>query len=193
MTWATAFPPNLRLVSSNQRKLAEFRELGLPMAVAIGQDLPEVDGTPDEVILHKSVAAGAGTLIEDTVLEIDGVPVVDIRWRLGGLDRSEGSRAAFVVSLAMNDGNTVRVWRGRTEGVLRSPETIPPGTFGFDPFFLPDGADGLTLHDLVLQGRKTAFSARARAVTFLLTEPPLTECPLEAVETWTGSWQGKTP
>lgn len=178
-----------RLVTSNLTKLREYGRLGLPMAAEPGLDLPEVDGTPDEVMLHKSAAAGPGTVVEDTVLEIDGQPMVDIRWRLDEIAHLVGSRATFVVSLAANDGETVRVWRGVTDCTLVAPATVPQDAFGFDPFLAPDGAGGLSLHDLQLQGRKDEFSARARAVEALLSGDPVLEVALADIGPWQGGWQ----
>lgn len=180
----------IRLVSSNDRKLAEFAEMGLPMDMAVGVDLPEVDGTPDEVIVHKSVAAGAGTLVEDTILFIDGVPVVDVRWRLGELGNAEGASSTFIVSLALNDGESVSVWQGRVDGRIVSPGGVPQDSFGFDAFFVPDGSGGIDLHSLALCGRKHEFSARARAVRSLLERAPDLQFEITEVQPWSGSWQG---
>ncbi len=76
----------LSLVTSTKNKLAEYRSFGLDnLAIAEGVDLPEVAGSPDEVIIHKAIAAGEGRIVEDTVLFIDHRPVVDIRWQLDSL------------------------------------------------------------------------------------------------------------
>ena len=181
-----------RLVSSNANKLAEYRALGLPLELAPGVDLPEVDGSPEQVVLHKSKAAGPGTVIEDTVLWIGGAPVVDVRWRLEELAALEGARVTFVVNLALNDGAHVMVWSGRVDGHLRSPESMPADAFGFDPFLIPDGAGGLSLHDLVLCGRKELFSARARAAYALLHEDAELMTALADIVEWTGGWQGNS-
>lgn len=185
--------PNLSgllLLSSNPKKLAEYRDFGLSISISRGDDLPEVDGSPEDVILHKSLAAGPGTLLEDTILEISGKPVIDIRWKVGELDASEGAHATFVVSLALNDGFSIRVWRARIEGTLSSPAEMPQDAFGFDPFFVPHGAEGMTLHELTLIGRKSEFSARALVVQSLLTGNPIMEAEIDDIPPWTGKWQG---
>lgn len=178
-----------RLLSSNPRKLEEYARQGLPLALASGEDLAEVDGTPDEVIIRKSESAGIWTVVEDTVLEIDGRPVVDIRWRVDELAGLDGAAARFSVSLAANNGTEIRMWRGHVDGMLRVPSQVPIDAFGFEAFFVPDGGNGLSLHELDAQGRKDGFSARTRAARALVSQPPALEVTLSELEPWTGPWQ----
>ena len=51
------------LVSSNPRKLKELARYGLELDLRSGDDLPEVDGTPLEVAIHKAKLAGPGAVM----------------------------------------------------------------------------------------------------------------------------------
>jgi inosine/xanthosine triphosphate pyrophosphatase family protein len=189
----TTVPDLCLLTSNNPGKLAEYRSMGLPLRTAPGPDLPEVDGTPEEIAVHKAVAAGPGTLVEDTVLEVDGQLMIDIRWRLGELGSREGARAVYHVSLCANDGEAIRIYRGRCEGTLLSPAVEPPDAFGFDAFLVPDGSGGLSLYELARLGRRAEFSARARAAEAFMADDAAFEVALGDVEPWTGGWQGTHP
>ncbi len=73
---------DLTIVSSNPKKIKEYNEFGLHIKAESGLDLPEVDSNIDDVILYKSLDAGTNKIVEDTVLEVEGVEIVDIRWKI---------------------------------------------------------------------------------------------------------------
>ncbi len=91
------------LVSSNPRKLKELARYGLELELRSGADLPEVDGTPLEVAIHKAKLAGPGAVVEDTVVIVAGQPWVDIRWNTQALQEHEGAPVTWQVTLAHND------------------------------------------------------------------------------------------
>ncbi|MBU2898337.1 non-canonical purine NTP pyrophosphatase [Vibrio hepatarius] len=75
----------MKIVTSNQKKLGEFRRLlqNNYITAALGLDLKEVaSDDPITVIKYKCLEAGEGCVVEDAVLEIDGECVTDIRYKL---------------------------------------------------------------------------------------------------------------
>lgn len=179
------------LVSSNAKKLAEIKRYGLNLELRPGLDLPEIEGTPDEVITHKAIAAGVGAVVEDTILTIQGVPVIDIRWRLEELSDLTGVPAQWIVSLGHNDGESVHLYRGTVDGLLACPNAlrVREGSFGFDPYFIPEGQTQ-SLDDFEVMGQKDRFSARRLAVDQLLNHMPVASFSLRDIPAWTGAYQG---
>ena len=59
---------DLKIVTSNPKKLKEYNDFGLDITAEVGKDLPEVDGSIDDVIIYKSLDAGINKIVEDTVL-----------------------------------------------------------------------------------------------------------------------------
>ena len=177
------------LVSSNPRKLKELARYGLELDLRPGDDLPEVDGTPLEVAIHKAKLAGPGAVVEDTVVIVDGTPWVDIRWTTQALKEHAGAPVTWQVTLAHNDGQAIHLFVGQVQGAIVCPAVVRAEAFGFDPFVLPEGFS-LTLDELEQQGRKDEVSARKRAAQALVANLPTQSIPLAAVGQWTGRWQG---
>jgi inosine/xanthosine triphosphate pyrophosphatase family protein len=176
----------LTLVTSNLNKLEEYRSFGLPdLAIAEGADLPEVDGSPDDVVIYKALAAGEGRIVEDTILAIDGRPVVDIRWQLAALEEQIGLPVRWDVRLGLLMDEFVHVYKASLDGVLVSPGG---DGFGFDPFFCVKG-EGLTLAELAAEGRKSDFSARKRAIERLVSGTPDILLNARDIPEWSGAFQ----
>lgn len=176
------------LVSSNPKKLNEIRRFGLDLELRPGVDLKEVAGTPDEVVFYKAQAAGPGAVVEDTILVVDGEPVVDIRWRLDDIRKTPGISAQWIVSLGYNDGKFVHLFRGKVNGHLISPSVCSANAFGFDPYFVPDGAIH-SLAELEHFGQKDRCSARRLAVEQLMAATPMCSRPLADLPVWEGAYQ----
>ncbi len=69
------------LTTSNKNKIAEFKSiLGDKITIKKGKDVKEVNGNIDEVIIYKSLDSRINSIVEDTILEVDGKEVVDIRY-----------------------------------------------------------------------------------------------------------------
>jgi len=175
----------VKIVTSNPSKLAEFASFGLPLEAAGGVDLPEVDADALTVAVYKAASAGAGLIVEDTSLDVDGLDVgVNVRWLVSSLlaDASLHGRAAtWRVLLAANDGETVRVYEGVTLGTL----TAPRGEgFGFDPIF---AVGGQTLAEM--GAAKAAVSARRAACEAYLAGTPIHTVRLADLPAWAGGWQ----
>lgn len=176
----------LKLVTSNKNKLAEYRGFGLTnLGIHEGVDLPEVDGTPDEVVIHKAIAAGEGNIVEDTILVVDGKPVVDIRWQLDALNSWLGKSARWEVRLGLLMNDEVRIFHGAVEGRLVRPSGEG---FGFDPFFEVEGVSK-TLAELSAAGLKVDYSARRIAVDNLVSGKHLVLLRRGEIPEWTGRYQ----
>lgn len=174
----------LVIVTSNPKKLKEYNDFGLDVKAKQGKDLPEVDSDIDDVIVYKSLDAGVGTIVEDTVLVVDGVEVVDIRWRIK--EMNENAPATWIVSLGVNDGQKIKVYRGFINGMLVKKDDITG--FGFDEYFVPFGTD-LTLGELDRLGKKPEYSARKLAVENLLEDNLCFDADIDKIDTWKGDYQ----
>src|SRR5688500_5533948 len=88
----------LKIVSSNRTKIAEYQRLSQGLIeISAGQDLREILGTPDEIAFYKAIEAGAGLIVEDSILIVDGEPLIDIKWRLPELrERAKTGTATLV-------------------------------------------------------------------------------------------------
>lgn len=176
----------LKLVSSNVKKLEEYRRFGVEdLQVETGVDLNEVDGTPLDVIIHKAIAAGPGRIVEDSVLIVEGETFVDARWRLNSVHEWFGKRATWVVNLGLNDGGFVSVFTGSVEGVFQPARGKG---WDYDPFFLIEQED-LTLAQLENAGRKDEYSARNRAAQNMIDNVLSERVAIEDVQAWTGGFQ----
>ena len=174
----------MKIVTSNINKLKEFNRFGLPYDSEGGIDLPEVDGTIDDVIIYKSLSAGVNKIVEDTILEVDGEEIIDIRWKIKEMNKN--SDAKWIVSLGLNDGTYIKVYRGITNGKLIKTDEL--SSFGFDNYFLPDGSD-LTLGELEKIGRKDDFSSRKIACLDLVNDVPILIIKISQIPNWTGKYQ----
>ncbi len=172
------------LNTSNKGKLAEFQRLfakyGAKLA-ATEIDLKEIKADPMTVVVHKASQLGEGVLVEDTSLDVEGAEVgIDVKWLLHHLREFEGRRAHWRVLLAYREGDWVFVYEGCVDGTI-VPNRGKEG-FGFDPVFLPVGAE-LTL----AQEKPDEVNARAKAVEALLQGKPVAR--LAAIRDWKGEWQ----
>jgi XTP/dITP diphosphohydrolase len=131
--------------------------------------------------IHAARASGVLTLGEDSGLEVDvlgGAPGVWSARYAGGhgddaaniakllheLARAENRRARFVctVAVAEPDGEVSATARGTCEGAIAlAPRGA--GGFGYDPIFVPDGANGRTMAELT-PDEKAALSHRGQAL-----------------------------
>ncbi len=187
----------ITFISSNINKRREVQSFSKDIKVAEGVDIQEVLGNIDEVIVHKSIAIGANSLIEDTILEINDIEVVDIKYKMNEL--SDGDKAKWITSFAYNNGEKIFVYRGEIEGVI-----LKEGKgfgFGFDPYFIPKeliapldndlnyDIEGLTLAELNTIDLKKHFNARRFAFSNFLKNNFISEIAIKDVPTWNGQYQ----
>ena len=146
----------ITFVTGNAKKLEEFTKIlgtNFPHAVhANGLDLPEYQGTPEEVTREKCSEAArrieGPVIVEDTSLcfkALGGLPGPYIKWFLkelgpDGLPRlladfeDKSATAVCMFGFCEGAGKEVLLFEGRTEGeVVRSPRG--PRDFGWDPIF----------------------------------------------------------
>lgn len=178
-----------KINTSNQGKLAEFGrffEARGSTLTSTQLDLPEIVADPLQVIVYKATLAakelGEKVLIEDTSLDIEGADVgINIRWLLDHLDQYEGRKATWTVFLAYCEGGQVYVYKGTVSGKI--VQKSGQNGFGFDPYFLPDGAT-----QTLAEHKPDAVNARAKAVDALFNNDlfSLQPCPDQE---WSGDWQ----
>lgn len=174
----------MKISTSNQRKIEEIKSIINNIEVVKGVDLKEVNGTMDEVILHKAKDAGTGFIVEDTILKIDGVEVIDIRWNQED-KLKDTKKVEWIVSLGYNNGTHIEVFRGIINGIIVEPNCEG---YGFDPYILPDGSD-ITVAELDKLGRKNDFSARKFALLNLKNNKPEFITKISDIIEWTGDYQ----
>ncbi|CAH7341126.1 conserved hypothetical protein [Vibrio chagasii] len=180
----------LKLVTSNEFKIKEFKRFGLDVEITKGADLPEVLGTPLEVVTYKALDAGVDCMVEDTILTINGKEVVDIKARIDELTNLSDASAVWTTSVAVNTGTKVITAYACTVGKIGIPAIPTVGSFGFDAYFYPDNANDLSLHQLELNGTKDDFSARKRCIEVFMTgSEGYKETALSDIPKWTGEYQ----
>jgi XTP/dITP diphosphohydrolase len=178
----------LRLNTSNFGKFEEFKGLfashGIELDVS-HLDVSEIDADPIQVAVHKAGQLGEGILVDDTSLHVSGASVgVNVRWLLSHLTDYTGAQAEWTVLLAHRQGNEVFVYKGSVSGTIVAPRCASPKGFGFDPIFLPEGAE-LTL----AESKPDCYSARAKAVEAFVKGDIYAKHPL--IEQWKGPWQNE--
>ena len=155
-------------------------------------EAPETGATFEENAIAKArdafTATGLPSLADDSGLEVaalNGMPgVLSARWSGGlvGADKDVANyrlllaqlgdvpddrrQAAFVSVCALVTGAGEVVVRGVWPGVI-AREPLGDGGFGYDPVFIPDGADGRSAAQLS-PTEKDAVSHRGRALALLV-------------------------
>lgn len=178
----------MKLVSSNENKLKEFKRLGLlDLEISRGVDLKEVDSDKYTVCKYKALNNGPNTISEDTSLEVDGAEIgVNVKWLQEELPKHAGKQATWCVVLGVNLGDEIKIYEGRITGVLTADVKVQG--FGFDSFLIPEGSTR-TLSELSLEGKKDEFSARKNAVLAYLEDDYTQIHKVSKIEDWTGSYQ----
>jgi inosine triphosphate pyrophosphatase len=172
----------ITFVTGNAKKLEEFTRIlgsGFPHTItANGLDLPEYQGTPEEVCREKCLEAArrvrGPVIVEDTCLcftALGGLPGPYIKWFLtalgpDGLPRlladweDKSAHALCMFGYSAGEGAPVRLFEGRTDGSIVTPRG--KRDFGWDPVFQPDGFQ-LTYAELEAD-IKNSISHRGRAM-----------------------------
>lgn len=181
---------NYKLVTSNINKLKEFQRFGIrKLSIEAGRDLKEVLSSDIDVIIYKALEAGTHRICEDTSLSVEGESIgVNIRWLLSEIPKLAGKKADWKVLLGLNDGSNIKIFEGVISGTLISPKIIHSDSFGFDPFFIPNGINK-SLYELEKEGKKDNFSARRIAVNNLLKDNPIKTILIKNIKPWKGDYQ----
>lgn len=179
------------IVTSNDQKIAEYARFAGPnLKVAPGPDLPEVLGTPDEIIIHKALMAGEGCMVEDAIMWIDGEAHVDVKWKIPALLRGEypvGAKLVWEVRLGVLHKGTVYAYLGQTFGTLQAFDVAG---LGMDPVFNVDTVNK-TLARLCEEGRKDEFSARRFAAVNVFESTPYLAIHQDDIQPWQGQYQNE--
>lgn len=175
--------------TNNAHKLREVQAvlgdgftLLTPRDCGITEEIPEEQPTLEGNALQKARylydRTGMDCFADDTGLEVEalgGAPGVhsaryatdghdfaaNNRLLLRNLEGVENRRARFRTVIALILGGEEHLFEGRVEGRIIDRETGHEG-FGYDPLFLPDGADRTFAQ--MSTDEKNALSHRARAV-----------------------------
>ncbi|PJD97960.1 MAG: hypothetical protein CK425_02195 [Parachlamydia sp.] len=173
-----------KLNTSNQGKLEEFQKLFAQYGATLEAtqvDLDEIEADPLQVVAHKASQLHERVLIDDTALDIEGAEVgIHVRWLLDHLPNLLNKKAYWHVFLAYRVGEQVFVYKGEVAGTIVASRG--GGGFGFDPFFLPAGAQ-MTL----AQSKPDQVNARALAVKALMCDQKFAT--VQALYDWEGPWQ----
>lgn len=180
----------MKLVTSNENKIKEFKRMGLEdIEIEKGLDIQEVDADPVTVVLYKALAAGKNMVVEDTSFDVEGADVgVNIRWLLKELTSYSNKKAIWRVILGFNDGEYIHIFKGEIPGDITDKFKNKNLGFGFDSFFTPSGTNK-TLYELELENKKDLFSARKKAIDFLKTSKPYKSFLIKEIPEWNGKMQ----
>jgi inosine/xanthosine triphosphate pyrophosphatase family protein len=180
------FLPKFTLVTSNKRKIREYREFLPDIRIEEGKDLPEVDSDDITVAIYKGIDNGPFTISEDTSLEIEGEEIgVNLKWFKSKIPTFVGKKAYWKVLLAKNDGEYIKVYEGFIKGEIISSDDIS----SFDHYFLVDGYDK-TLGELKATDIEPAlYSARAMAAKNLREDKFIVRKRIKFIPEWTGKYQ----
>jgi len=169
--------------TGNQDKIKEAREILTEYDVEqIKIDLPELQGTPEEVAAEKARLAYGKVkkpvFVDDTGLAfhaLNGMPGIYIKHFLHALGHDglvkllkgfKDKGATAFASIGYCDGKTTKVFIGRCEGKIVKKQDKGFGFgFGWDPIFSPNGYKGTfaTLNSEI----KNSISHRKRALDML--------------------------
>lgn len=148
------------IVTGNPNKLKEFKQiLGADFPYEITSqdvDLPEYQGTPEEIATAKSKLAvehiKGPCLVEDTSLcfnALGGMPGPYIKWflskigpkglykMLAGFEDKTAEAVCIFAYSSGEPGTEPKLFIGRTPGTIVDPRG--PTDFGWDPCFQPQG------------------------------------------------------
>ncbi|KAH7033333.1 inosine triphosphate pyrophosphatase-like protein [Microdochium trichocladiopsis] len=157
-TSSSTAPPVVNFITGNANKLAEVKAILEPAGITVNNqslDLPEIQGTVEEVTLEKCRVAAdlvkGPVLVEDTCLcfnALGGLPGPYIKWFMKSIgheglnnllaaydDKSAEAVATF--GFSKGPGHPPLLFQGRTDGKI-----VPargPTFFGWDPVFEYEG------------------------------------------------------
>lgn len=179
----------LTFKSSNAHKINEFKRLfgDTEILVESGDDLREVAGSIDEVVVYKAIEAGENVLVEDTTMIINGKEEIEIKWKYN--DLKTGDKLIWIISLGVFRNGRVEVYRGQIDCVV--DRSLGTDGVVFEPFIVPvdKNPNRLSFTQLALAVDKDTIDPRAMAVKELLSNNPVLTRAIENIAPWTGAWQ----
>lgn len=195
---------NMIICTSNEDKIEEMREiLGESIEVRKSLDIKEIDcEDPIKVATYKALHSEVGTIVEDTILQINGKNIVDIKFAMREKSNTDAS-AKWIVTLAWNAGETINIYQSEITGRLVSKDKVPKDAVGFDPYFIPEELidpapddinhpiSGMSLYWLKKNGLKKFFSARRGALIQVIENKPIDVLRVSSIPEWNGKYQGE--
>jgi len=154
------------------------------------KDYAEIDGTPLQVAAHKATVAGMSVIVEDTSLEVEGLPFkpTHIKWHMHELGAYLGRKAVFRSCVAVRFGFQAMVYVGEVKGTIVKPvETWSWKKKSLECWFRPQG----TVCPLSAMGLEAGDkrSARFAAYSKMVTGVGYVLVPTIKMEAWKGAWQ----
>ena len=186
----------LKLLSSNENKLKEFKRIIPEIESIKGIDLDEVKADADTVVLYKAKDAykiakenglgkNEGIIVEDTILEINGEEVVDIKFsKIYKKEDFQDVDAKWLVRLGLAINDKIYLFKGEIIGKIINKERGEG--FGFDPYFIPEGSSK-TLAELGAE--KDNYSARKKALLAFKENNYYLEKDINDIPEWVGEYQ----
>jgi XTP/dITP diphosphohydrolase len=180
--------PVLFFNSSSAPKKEEFARIATRVygkgVILTSFDFDEIAATQEEIMAHKVTCVAPYTIVEDTALEVEGAHVgVQIRWLIEKLSLYIGHTATWRVLLGYRDeSGRAYLFHGEVKGRLVAPQG--KHFYGFDPYFLPDGAQ-----KTLGEEKAYRFSARGIAIENLMKAKAYGILPV--ISYWEGPWQGE--
>lgn len=172
----------LVLKSSNKYKISEYKRLlkDVDIDVQEGEDLKEVVGSIDEVIIYKTLNAGENVLVEDTAFIVNGKEEIEIKWKQNEL--ITGDEVTWIISLGLFKEGKIIVYRGMIDAVVNK-ELGTDGAY-FEPFIVPLdlNPDKMSYTELAKIIDKDLIDPRAMAVDNLLEGVPELVVPIEIIK-----------
>lgn len=193
-----------KLVSTNLNKIKEFRKIlgDSLIGVVKPNDIKEVVGNIDDVIVYKTKDIDKDCIIEDTILILldknfnHKKEIIDIKWKINSL--KEGQLVKSVTSIGYNDGKYIYIFRGEQIGIITKTRPSKYG-FGYDQYFVPiqlkDYIDNknipVTLSELLIHGKKNMFNSRYKAIINLKKNKYIYKIKITNIPEYKGRYQNE--
>jgi len=178
--------PKYKLVTSNKRKIREYKQYLPDIRIETGDDLPEVLSDDVTVAIYKGLDNGDYTISEDTSLEIEDEDIgVNLKWFKDKIPTFIGKKAYWKVLISKNDSESIKVYEGFIEGRIIKSDDIS----SFDHYFEVAGFNK-TLGELKNSSiDPTKYSARAMAAKNLRDDKFIESRKISDIPKWTGRYQ----
>jgi inosine/xanthosine triphosphate pyrophosphatase family protein len=167
---------NLKILTSNKSKIKEYKEFGLNMDIESGEDQKEIDSTDYHLIAaHKAFNSGLYTIVEDTILIVNGDIWHDIKFKRevipNNMEFYLNKPISWIVSLSFMTEDYIYVFEGSIDGFIGEVYNSNCDVFfDFDLYVHVEHNNRLwSLQELKDKNMKSKYSARKFAIESLLS------------------------
>lgn len=178
----------LTYVSSNIKKIEEYKSLGFDLIFKSISDLKEVLSTDIDVITYKTLEVPDLHIIEDTSLDVEGLDIgVNIKFLINQLKTDKNlnnKKLKWKVLLGIKENNKINISEGIVEGYLNN-NFLNPNAFAFDDIFY---INNQSLHELKQQNPKK-YNARFLAMSNLINKNFILSLDIDKIPKWKGKYQ----